>query len=185
MEEPAASTPSGAIPSNCGPGELRYRRGRQMVELEHRETETWIREEARAIHISEESYIDPRLRSVVSIFRVPNFLKELKNRAYVPQMVSLGPYHSNGSANLCGMYHQKRRALRRMSTRFNENFMGVSDDMEFSVRAIDEIFKDADKIKDCYEEQIEWEPKRLAVMLTLDGCFILEIEDSGWRQHKR
>lgn len=175
MEEPAASTPSGAIPSNCGPGELRYRRGRQMVELEHRETETWIREEARAIHISEESYIDPRLRSVVSIFRVPNFLKELKNRAYVPQMVSLGPYHSNGSANLCGMDHQKRRALRRMSTRFNENFIGVSDDMEFSVRAIDEIFKDADKIKDCYEEQIEWEPKRLAVMLTLDGCFILEI----------
>lgn len=161
-------------PGNCGPGELRYCRVRQM-EVEHRESETSIREEARAIHISEESYIDPRLRSVVSIFRVPNFLKELKNRAYVPQMVSLGPYHSNGSANLCGMDHQKRRALRRMSTRFNENFIGVSDDMEFSVRAIDEICKDAHKIKDCYEEQIEWEPKRLAVMLTLDGCFILEI----------
>lgn len=148
---------------------------KRMMEQKHRETARWIREEASAIHISKESDIDPRFPSVVSIFRVPNFLKELKNRAYVPKMVSLGPYHSNGSTNLCGMEHNKRRALRRMTTRFNDNFISISDDMEFSVCAIDEIFKDADKIKDCYEEEIEWEPKRLAVMLTLDGCFILEI----------
>jgi len=143
---------------------------------EDRETATWIRKEAQAIHIPQESYVDPRSQSVVSIFRVPNFLKETKNKkAYVPQIVSLGPYHSN-RFELSGMDKHKKRALHRMMTRFNNiRHPTDSDNMESSFRAIEKIFQDEDKIRNSYEEKIDCTSEHLAVMLTLDGCFTLEI----------
>lgn len=139
------------------------------------DTLTWIRNKALAINIPQESYVDARLQSAVSIFRIPNFLKELKKKAYVPQIVSLGPYHSK-RAQLSRMDTHKKRALHRMMTRFNNSRRTIDpDNMDFSIRAIYNIFQDANKIKSCYDEKLNCKPESLAEMFTLDGCFILEI----------
>lgn len=148
----------------------------QLEELpDDPETPTWIKYKALAIKIPHESYVDLRLSSDVSIFRVPNFLKALKMKAYVPQIVSLGPYHSK-RAQLSRIDIHKKRALHRMMTRFNIKRDATNpDDMEFYFRAVEKIFQHENKISSCYEEKVNCEPDSLVVMLTLDGCFILEI----------
>lgn len=121
-------------------------------------------------------YLRNRPPSHVSIFRVPKFLKDTKREAYVPQRVSLGPYHQ-GSAELPSMGHHKGRALRRMMKRFNANKNLPVDlnHMDFANRAIDEIANLEKEIRDSYEENINCDRETLARMLCLDGCFLIEV----------
>lgn len=120
-------------------------------------------------YIEESSHVDGRLPSVVSIFRVPGKLMEVsKNRgAYVPKRVSLGPYHY-GSAQLAPMDRHKARALCRMMRRIN-------GDMDFAVLARNAIVQVQEVIENNYDGKVEYEGELLATILTLDGCFILEI----------
>lgn len=134
--------------------------------------------------VSEEEWTDyircPHLRnrppSDVSIFRVPKFLKDTKSEAYVPQRVSLGPYH-HGSAELPPMGRHKGRAVRRMMKRFNANKNLPVDlnDMDFANCAMEEILKLEHEIRDSYEENIDCDGETLARMLCLDGCFLIEV----------
>lgn len=137
----------------------------------------WISAAEWTIYIQQNSVDDERSPSVVSIFRVPNFLKRLKREAYVPRMVSLGPYHHR-SAELPPMGSHKGRALHLMSKRFNNIYMNLDNDpnkMDFSDRAMHEIINLENKIRDSYEDKIDCDGNTLARMLTLDGCFVLEI----------
>jgi hypothetical protein len=47
--------------------------------------------------------------------------------------------------------------------------------MDFADRAMEEILKLENKIRDSYEENIDCKGKTLARMLSLDGCFIIEV----------
>ncbi|KAH9307422.1 hypothetical protein KI387_035333 [Taxus chinensis] len=137
---------------------------------------SWINEDEWNITIEHDPDVD-RLRppSVVSIFRVPNFLKQpKKGESYVPKIISLGPYHHK-SAHLPPMDNHKGRALRRMMARFNINQDRDLNDTDFSFKAKDEIFLQEEQIRNAYEEKIDCEADNLALMLSLDGCFILEI----------
>ncbi|KAH9307428.1 hypothetical protein KI387_035339 [Taxus chinensis] len=153
----------------------------QPIQLPKRkEARGWISEAEWTITIEQNSDVD-RLRppSVVSIFRVPNFLKQSKQlrggeAAYVPQIISLGPYHHTNPP-LPPMDNHKGRALRRVMTRFNINLSNDPNNTDFSSRAKDEILLVEDKIRNTYEEKIDCDGESLALMLSLDGCFILEI----------
>lgn len=115
-----------------------------------------------------------RSPSVVSIFRVPNFLKKIKGEAYVPKTVSLSPYHHSNAQPL-PMDDHKTRALFRMMTRFSINLASDPNDRDFYLRAKHEILQLEDEIRNSYEERIDYEPENLAEKQILDGCFILEI----------
>jgi len=117
-----------------------------------------------------------RSQSAVSIFRVPKFLKDTKKEAYVPQRVSLGPHHHR-NAEIPSMGHHKGRALCRMMKIFNtnRNVDTVPNNMDFADRAMEEILKLENEIRDSYEENIDCKGKTLARMLSLDGCFIIEV----------
>lgn len=132
--------------------------------------EEWIR------YIEESSRVDGRLPSVVSIFRVPGKLMEgSKHRgACVPKRVSLGPYHHRRSAGLAAVEQHKPRALSRMMERFNRHHRRPNN-MDFAVRARTAIVEVQELIKNNYDGKVEDEGEILATILTLDGCFILEI----------
>lgn len=135
-----------------------------------------------------------RSSAVVSIYRVPDILMwdRVKREAYVPTRVSLGPYHheteelrsmdsheeSALQRKLRSMESHKKRALQRMTIRFN-NIKHLPNDPNnmdfFLLAATEEIRKLQGKIRDNYEEKINWNKDTLAEKLTLDGCFILEI----------
>lgn len=149
---------------------------KQLIQLPR---SRWITATEWTHYIQEDPHC-PLLRnrrpSDVSIFRVPKFLKDTKREAYVPQRVSLGPYH-HGSAELPSMGHHKGRALRRMMKRFNanKNLLVDLDDMDFANRAMEEIMKLENQIRDSYEENIDCDGETLARMLCLDGCFLIEV----------
>lgn len=132
-------------------------------------------EEEWTSYIEESSHVDGRSPSVVSIFRVPGTLMEVSKNigAYVPKRVSLGPYH-HGSGQLAPMEHHKPRALCRMMRNFNRNHRSPNN-MDFAVLARNAIVQVQEVIKNNYDGKVKYEGEILATMLTLDGCFILEI----------
>lgn len=137
----------------------------------------WISEIEWNSYVQEDPGFRARPPSVVSTFRVPRILKDTKREAYVPQRVSLGPYH-HASADLPPMGHHKGRALRRMMKRFNishRNLPVVPNNMDFADGARAEILKLENEIRDSYEESIDCDGETLARMLYLDGCFLLEV----------
>lgn len=110
-------------------------------------------------------------RRIPSIFRYPNFLKDSKSeKAYVPQAVSLGPYHSS-RANLSGMDDHKKRARDRMMTRFNYKHGNHPHNRELYNSASGKISQDEEAVWNNYEEKFADKP----CDLVLDGCFLLEI----------
>lgn len=119
-------------------------------------------------------YPDMRSLSDVSIFKIPDFLKDTKREAYVPQGVSLGPYH-RGSKKLTAMDHYKARALCNMISRFNYRMNSPEDDLSFAKNAHSAIDGRMDEIGGRYEGGIDREDLTVSVMLCLDGCFILEV----------
>ncbi|CAA0840990.1 Plant protein of unknown function (DUF247 [Striga hermonthica] len=80
----------------------------------------------------------------LSIYRIPQCLREGDdNRAYIPQIVSLGPYH-HGKKRLRNMDRHKWRALHRVLTRTNHP-VGLYFD---AVRELEE------RARACYEGSV-------------------------------
>ncbi|XWS29786.1 hypothetical protein CRYUN_Cryun24cG0060300 [Craigia yunnanensis] len=100
----------------------------------------------------------------LSIYRVPHYLREGDIKAYVPQIVSLGPYH-HGKRRLRQMDQHKWRSLHRVLKRTNQEIQVYLDSMkEHEERALD-----------CYEGTITLGSNEFVEMLVLDGCFVLEL----------
>ncbi|XP_021735043.1 UPF0481 protein At3g47200-like [Chenopodium quinoa] len=104
----------------------------------------------------------------ICIYRIPHFLRdqglgEEKEKAYVPQVVSIGPYH-RGSQRLQSMERHKWRALHYMLKRKRQSIKLYLEEMQ-------EL---EDKARACYEGPLSLTSNEFVEMLVLDGCFILE-----------
>ncbi|KAI4327417.1 hypothetical protein L6164_019882 [Bauhinia variegata] len=102
----------------------------------------------------------------LSIYRVPHHLRDSSgdDKAFVPQIVSLGPYH-HGKRRLRQMERHKWRSLHHVLKRANHDIKLYLD----SVKEIEE------RVRSCYEGPINLSSNEFIEMLVLDGCFILEL----------
>ncbi|XP_065873128.1 UPF0481 protein At3g47200-like [Euphorbia lathyris] len=98
------------------------------------------------------------------IYRVPHYLREGDDKAYVPQMVSLGPYH-HSKRRLRQMDRHKWRALHHMLKRTNQDIKTYLD----SIREVE------DKARSCYEGSSGLSSNEFVEMMVVDGCFLLEL----------
>ncbi|CAL4980904.1 unnamed protein product [Urochloa decumbens] len=103
------------------------------------------------------------------IYRVPACIKDLKPKAYKPQVVSLGPFH-HGDPELVPMEEHKRRALRHLLRR-------AKKPLEEFVTAVEEV---AGQLASAYLDLgAEWREgegrERFVEMMIVDGCFLLEV----------
>ncbi|KAL4332727.1 hypothetical protein GQ457_07G003530 [Hibiscus cannabinus] len=102
-----------------------------------------------------------------SIYRIPINFTELNKKAYMPQVVSFGPYH-HGDDHLKPMEEHKQRALLHFLRRSRRP-------LELFVEA---LAKDLQKLKDCYDllDDQKWhDDDQFLQLMILDGCFMLEI----------
>lgn len=101
----------------------------------------------------------------LSIYKVPQHLREGDdNKAYVPQTVSLGPYH-HGKKRLRQMERHKWRSLHHVLKRTNKDikiYLDLMKELEEKARA-------------CYEGPISLSSNEFVEMMVLDGCFVLEL----------
>ncbi|KAF6151544.1 hypothetical protein GIB67_016356 [Kingdonia uniflora] len=98
------------------------------------------------------------------IYRIPRRLREAEKKAYVPQVVSLGPYH-NGKKRLRDMDRHKWRSLYQVLRR-------TKHDIKVYFKSMKEL---EEKARACYEGPITLSSDEFVEMMVLDGCFILEL----------
>lgn len=101
----------------------------------------------------------------LSIYKVPQHLREGgDDRAYVPQIVSLGPYH-HSKKRLRQMDRHKWRSLHHVLKR-------NSQDIKIYLESMKEL---EEKARACYEGPMSLSSNEFAEMMVLDGCFVLEL----------
>ncbi|XP_039158358.1 UPF0481 protein At3g47200 [Eucalyptus grandis] len=100
----------------------------------------------------------------LSIYRIPCHLKHGEDKAWVPQIVSLGPYH-HGDEHLRHMERHKWRCLHRILERSGQG-IGLY---------LDSVKKVEQRASACYEERISMSRDKFVEMLVLDGCFVIEL----------
>ncbi|KAJ9128819.1 hypothetical protein P3X46_034445 [Hevea brasiliensis] len=98
------------------------------------------------------------------IFKVPNELRSVNEKAYEPQMIAIGPYH-HGKPHLIAMEEHKIRYLQSFLQRRNEN------DASRYVQIIGEL---EENTRRCYAETLDLTEEAFVEMMLLDGCFIIE-----------
>ena len=125
-----------------------------------------VNEEAQKVRLTDTCDTIRRLKKC-SIYKLPDAVVNLNKKAYLPQWVSLGPYH-HGRAHLLPMEENKHRALLYTLKRSNQN-------LESYVQAVEEV---VDDLLDSYLSiDPYWRDNRDAFvkLMILDGCFMLEI----------
>ncbi|KAL5832041.1 hypothetical protein ACOSQ4_017395 [Xanthoceras sorbifolium] len=98
-----------------------------------------------------------------SIYRVPERLRRLNDKAYTPQVVSIGPLH-HGKQEFQAIEEHKRRYLQDFLQRTKvsmERFLEIILDRET-------------KIRNCYAEPLSLGSVHLAKMVLADAAFIFE-----------
>ncbi|PSR86630.1 UPF0481 protein [Actinidia chinensis var. chinensis] len=128
--------------------------------------EEWVTELNKKLkHLENE--ISTRVGTKRSIYKVPSRMTEKNKEAYVPQVVSFGPYH-HGEEHLMPMEEHKHRALFHFLKRRNMPLQTI----------VDNLTKVVQDLKDSYDSLGEvWQSDtgRFLRLMVLDGCFMLEV----------
>ncbi|GLJ35896.1 hypothetical protein SUGI_0720300 [Cryptomeria japonica] len=100
----------------------------------------------------------------IAVFNVPKELLAVKPEAYIPQCVSIGPYHQWRS-ELYEMERYKVAAARRFQQRI--------DGLKFE-SVVEELKKHEWQIRSCYHKYLDYSEEALAWLMALDASFVLE-----------
>ncbi|XP_048130757.1 UPF0481 protein At3g47200-like [Rhodamnia argentea] len=99
------------------------------------------------------------------IFRVRHEMRKANEKAYEPEILSVGPFH-HGSDGCKFMEEQKMRYVQRLLKRRGEEsvhrYMPVLREME-------------QRARDCYPETIHLPQNEFLAMMLIDGCFVVEL----------
>ncbi|KAF8039556.1 hypothetical protein BT93_B1926 [Corymbia citriodora subsp. variegata] len=106
-------------------------------------------------------------RDSCCIFRVPQSLYEINEKAYQPHIVSIGPFH-HGKPQYQMIQEHKRRFLSDLLSQVKNKRVVLKDLLE-AVAPMEE------KIRKSYSEALEFDGRDLIWMMVLDGCFIIEL----------
>ncbi|KAH7688856.1 beta-sandwich domain of Sec23/24 domain-containing protein [Dioscorea alata] len=99
-----------------------------------------------------------------SIYRVPKSLRDGDDKSYVPQLVSIGPYH-HSKRRFRDMDRHKWRSLHHVLRR-------TSHPINLYLNSLHPL---EDRARSCYDSPIPLPSPDFLLMLLLDGCFLLEL----------
>ncbi|KAF7151509.1 hypothetical protein RHSIM_Rhsim02G0198600 [Rhododendron simsii] len=98
------------------------------------------------------------------IYRAPQSVRQLKEKFYAPQKVSIGPLH-HGKENLLPMEEQK---LRYLSTFLDRSQLSLEDCISF-VRGLEQ------RVRNCYVESVNLSSDEFVKMILVDSSFVIEV----------
>ncbi|KAG5237093.1 UPF0481 protein [Salix suchowensis] len=102
-----------------------------------------------------------------SICRVRENIRSKNEKAYIPDKVSIGPYH-HGKQGLENMEEHKWRYIHALLSR--------KPDLEASLDECLAALKEVEhKARACYEQDINVTDDEFLQMMLVDGCFIIEL----------
>ncbi|XP_010023544.2 UPF0481 protein At3g47200 [Eucalyptus grandis] len=107
----------------------------------------------------------PTARPEHSIFRVRHQLRGVNEKAYEPEILAIGPYHS-GNDKFKFMEEQKLRYVKRLLWRRRE---GSVDKYMPALRSMEQW------ARDCYAEAVDLSQENFLAMMLIDGLFLVEL----------
>ncbi|XVF69110.1 hypothetical protein PTKIN_Ptkin11bG0054400 [Pterospermum kingtungense] len=107
-------------------------------------------------------------REACCIFKVPQSLVQINEKAYHPEIVSIGPYHY-GKEHLEMIQEHKGRYLGAFLDQIGEEHRVGLNNLFQAIAPMEQ------RIRDCYSETIGLDSHDLIKMMILDGCFIIQL----------
>ncbi|XP_030456471.2 UPF0481 protein At3g47200-like [Syzygium oleosum] len=102
-----------------------------------------------------------------SIFRVPEHIRKVDEKAYNPRVVSIGPFHRN-RPELRAMEPQKLRLYKRLMKRIGDEKQEVG--LQTAIKKLE------GRARSCYSEEFnDISSEEFVQMMVLDGCFIVKL----------
>ncbi|CAI9298624.1 unnamed protein product [Lactuca saligna] len=112
-------------------------------------------------------------QSNVTIFMVPDTLRNLNPTAYTPRKASIGPLHKEDQ-HLKAMEEHKVTYMYRLFCRTVESTK--KDIEQITYDCVQEVLRNLTHARACYAPSLtNYEDFKLAKMMVIDGCFILEL----------
>ncbi|XP_010242713.1 PREDICTED: UPF0481 protein At3g47200-like [Nelumbo nucifera] len=110
------------------------------------------------------------------IYRIPNTLRKTNEKAYVPEIISIGPFH-RCKENLGAMEEHKQWYLKALLSRTTDPDK-ILDDCIKAMRALEA------NARKCYSEPIDYlSSDEFVEMMLVDGCFMIELFFRYSEQH--
>ncbi|KAL0327349.1 UNVERIFIED_CONTAM: hypothetical protein Sangu_1812900 [Sesamum angustifolium] len=131
------------------------------------EIEKWVIEVNNEVESMPDTLAELEQWKKTCIYRLPAYVTDLDDKAYKPQIVSLGPYHQ-GKPHLKPMDEHKHRALLHFLKRSEKPLQLYVEALAQSVQELKDAYDQLDPV---------WQDDNAAFlkMMVLDGCFIFEI----------
>ncbi|KAL9349193.1 hypothetical protein Peur_056448 [Populus x canadensis] len=112
--------------------------------------------------VKEELEISYAFSDTCCIYKVPQQLREVNEKAYTPRLVSIGPIH-HGKEKLKAMEDHKRMYLKEFL-----------DHSEVSVEGFIEFIKENEtRLRNCYADTIEFDSEDFIKMILMDAAFVI------------
>ncbi|XP_058216055.1 UPF0481 protein At3g47200-like isoform X2 [Rhododendron vialii] len=112
--------------------------------------------------------------SSACIFRVPEDLRKLNERAYTPRLIAIGPLHREDKHLQTPLQHVKPSytncLLSRLAVGMEDRELAVQTILMVLQKCLAEMKTSIDNAKKCYAEEVMLNEE----MMLVDGCFILE-----------
>ncbi|KAE9447499.1 hypothetical protein C3L33_20602, partial [Rhododendron williamsianum] len=112
--------------------------------------------------------------SSACIYKVPEDLRKLKESAYTPRFIAIGPLHRNDKHLQTPLQLVKMSYTNYLLSRLTEGMedLALAEQTKFTVlqNCLAEMKTSIDDAKQCYAEEVTLDEE----MLLVDGCFILE-----------
>ncbi|KAH7841288.1 hypothetical protein Vadar_027945 [Vaccinium darrowii] len=114
--------------------------------------------------ITEMIAVLPPISPDICIYRAPQGVRKVNEKAYTPQKVSIGPLH-HGKENLLPMEEQKLRYL-----------SAFLDRTKLSLEVCTSFIRGLEKrVRNCYVEGVNFCSDELVKMILVDSSFIIEV----------
>ncbi|KAL9386280.1 hypothetical protein Peur_019404 [Populus x canadensis] len=112
--------------------------------------------------VTEELEISNPFSDTCCIYKVPERLRELNEKAYTPRLVSIGPIH-HGKEKLKAMEDHKRMYLKEFIAR-----------TKVSVKGFIELIKEKEtRLRNCYAETNGFSSEYFIKMILMDAAFVI------------
>ncbi|GLJ35838.1 hypothetical protein SUGI_0719480 [Cryptomeria japonica] len=133
----------------------------ELVKADEAKLDLWLIQIKEGLQFQDEQEEEKDI--CVSVFGVPKELLTVKPEAYIPQCVSIGPYH-HWKSQLFETERYKVAAAQRFEKSITGKFEAV----------VEEVKKYDWQIRNCYQKFLEFKEEPLAWLMALDASFVLE-----------
>ncbi|XP_059440968.1 UPF0481 protein At3g47200-like [Corylus avellana] len=112
-----------------------------------------------------------------SIFRVPDKLRRHNEKAFEPELVSIGPFHHG---------KEKLQQMQQIKLWYLYCFLNRVPTMETTLNCfVEAIAKIEQEYRACYAGEVEFAENEFIEMMVVDGCFIIELIRKASKQVQR